>query len=199
MTNSRGAGRPRRSSRRTLEEAAAELFLEQTYDGTTVDEIASRAGVSRNTFFNYFSAKSDVLWVDFDETISALDGILAAMPEDGPVTDAVESALVHVASDHPRGRVPWALTQYELMGTLEVLKSSGLARFLIVSGTIERFIASRRGGRDELGAKAAASAVTAATAAAAAQWAASGVSRNSLESYVREAVHPVCEGFGASW
>ncbi|WP_245723663.1 TetR family transcriptional regulator [Paramicrobacterium humi] len=192
------AGRPRRSSRRTLEEAAAELFLEQTYDGTTVDDIATRAGVSRNTFFNYFSAKSDVLWVDFDETIGALRGILTGIPRHDPVMEGVEEALVHVAADHPSGRVPWALTQFELMGTLDVLKGSGLTRFLAVSGTLEAFITERERHADPLRAKAAAAAVTAAAAAAAARWAASGVSREPLEKYVRVAVHPVCEGFGAA-
>ena len=62
-------GRPRRSSTRALEEAAAELFLEQGYSHTTVDDIASRAGVSRATFFNYFHNKSDVLWVDVDRAL----------------------------------------------------------------------------------------------------------------------------------
>ena len=62
-------GRPRRSSTRALEEAAAELFLEQGYPHTTVDDIASRAGVSRATFFNYFHNKSDVLWVDVDRAL----------------------------------------------------------------------------------------------------------------------------------
>lgn len=46
------AGRPKASSRDTIEEAAAELFLEQSYAGTTIDEIAQRAGVSRATFLD---------------------------------------------------------------------------------------------------------------------------------------------------
>ena len=65
-------GRPRSSSRDVLEEAALELFLEQGYDSTTVDQIAQRAGVSRATFFNYFSSKADVLWCAVDEEIAAL-------------------------------------------------------------------------------------------------------------------------------
>ncbi|MBC7441420.1 MAG: TetR family transcriptional regulator, partial [Ramlibacter sp.] len=68
------AGRPRGSSRAMLEEAAAELFLEQTYAGTTIEQITRRAGVSRNTFFNYFRAKSDLLWVDVDAGLGGLPG-----------------------------------------------------------------------------------------------------------------------------
>lgn len=63
-------GRPRQSSRDVLEEAAQELFLEQGYDSTTVDQIAQRAGVSRATFFNYFSSKAEVLWCQVDEELN---------------------------------------------------------------------------------------------------------------------------------
>jgi AcrR family transcriptional regulator len=66
-------GRPRTSSRASLEEAATELFLEQGYTQTTIEQITSRAGVSRATFFNYFSSKSDVLWLEVDEALSRLE------------------------------------------------------------------------------------------------------------------------------
>lgn len=69
-------GRPRTSSRGVLEEAAIELFLEQGYESTTIDHIAQRAGVSRATFFNYFSSKADVLWCAVDDEIHALDADL---------------------------------------------------------------------------------------------------------------------------
>src|SRR5207302_2275362 len=46
------AGRRRLRHRLTL--AAIEKFLEQGYEATTVDEIASAAGVGRRTFFRYF-------------------------------------------------------------------------------------------------------------------------------------------------
>ena len=71
MTSS-ARGRPRTSSRDVLEEAALQLFLEQGYDSTTVDQISQRAGVSRATFFNYFSSKADVLWCAVDEEIALL-------------------------------------------------------------------------------------------------------------------------------
>ncbi len=195
MAEKRGVGRPRRSSRRTLEEAAAELFLEQTYDGTTVDEIALRAGVSRNTFFNYFDAKSDVLWVDLDEMIGALDGVLARTEASGNVIDDVHDALISVTSDVPASRVPWAFTQTDLMGLRDELQASGLARVLAVSRVLERYVENRVSESTAPRAKAAAVSITAAAAAAASQWANAGVSRHPLSEYMRDAIDPVCTGF----
>ena len=75
-----------------LADAAAELFLEQGYGRTTVDQIAARAGVSRATFFNYFPAKSDVMWLELDAAVAALPELLAASTEPTAVR-AVEDAL----------------------------------------------------------------------------------------------------------
>ena len=42
-------GRPRGTSRRTLELIALRLFAEQGFDETTIEQIAAEAGVSRRT------------------------------------------------------------------------------------------------------------------------------------------------------
>ncbi|GHD39014.1 TetR family transcriptional regulator [Mycetocola manganoxydans] len=190
-------GRPRRSSKRILEEAAAELFLEQTYARTTVDDIAQRAGVSRNTFFNYFGSKSDVLWVDFDETIERLSVELEASGPANPVMDAVGDAIVRVAASHPDDRVPWALTQVDLMGTRDDLEASGLRRFMKQAEVIRLFLSSRTAVDDGLQPQAVAFAVLGAAAAAAGVWASAGIGRRPLADYVAEAVDPVCAGFAA--
>jgi len=45
-----------------LTSAAIELFAEQGYEATTVAEIAERAGLTKRTFFRYFSDKREVLF-----------------------------------------------------------------------------------------------------------------------------------------
>jgi AcrR family transcriptional regulator len=42
-------------------DAAVTLFADNGFDETTVDEIARAAGVSRRSFFRYFSSKSDLM------------------------------------------------------------------------------------------------------------------------------------------
>ena len=45
-----------------LREAAMALYTERGYDGTTVAEIADRAGVTARTFFRHFADKREVLF-----------------------------------------------------------------------------------------------------------------------------------------
>ncbi len=59
-------------TRQRLTAAALELFSESGYDGTTVAQIAFRAGVTEMTFFRHFSSKADVLLDDpFDPLVAA--------------------------------------------------------------------------------------------------------------------------------
>ena len=194
-------GRPRRSSRRVLEEAAAELFLEQGYPGTTVDQIASRAGVSRNTFFNYFGSKSDVLWVDVDAALAGLERALAAGGET-PATDvadampSLQAALLGIAEERSNGAVPWALTQIELMDTAWELQASGLERLLRLQAVLRVSLARLAVRADELTIRSAAAALAGAIVAGAGAWAAAGVGRGELGDYLRRAIAPVVDGYG---
>ncbi|QRY40957.1 TetR family transcriptional regulator [Microbacterium hominis] len=101
------SGRPRATSRATIAEAASELFLERGYAETTVADITTRAGVSRSTFFNYFSSKADVLWSGFDERADTACATLAAGADpvsalralvDGFAPDSLALAITHAAA-----------------------------------------------------------------------------------------------------
>jgi len=196
-----GVGRPRRSSQSILEEAAAELFLEQGYPGTTVDQIAGRAGVSRNTFFNYFGSKSDVLWVDVDAALAGLERALAAAARTAR-TDAVQAmpalrtALLGIAEERSNGAVPWALTQIELMDTAWELQASGLERLLRLQAVLRVFLARLAPQADGLTVRAAAAATAGAVVAGAGAWAAAGVSRGELVDYLAHTIEPVIDGYG---
>ncbi|WP_234402073.1 TetR/AcrR family transcriptional regulator [Thermobifida halotolerans] len=78
-------------TRRSLQEAAFRLFLEQGYEGTTVARIAEEAGVSHMTFFRHFPTKEDVVLQD--EYDPMLEELVRAQPADAPPLDRVRAAV----------------------------------------------------------------------------------------------------------
>lgn len=61
--------------------AACDLFAEQGYDATSVQQVVDRAGVTKGGLYHYFGAKEDLLVemyrAIFSERLAALDAILA--------------------------------------------------------------------------------------------------------------------------
>jgi AcrR family transcriptional regulator len=186
-----GIGRPRVSSRRTIEEAAAELFLEQGYDRTTVDDIARRAGVGRATFFNYFPSKPDLLWVDVDEALDALRGELGSST--GELASVV-AGLRSVASRLGPERIPLVVTQLELIGGRHEVTAAGLSRIAALAAVLRA--ALERPGADPLLVDTVGAALAAATVSAWRAWAAGGVGRGELAPYLERALTIVTEGVG---
>ena len=77
--------------------AAIELFDEQGYEATTVAEIAERAGLTKRTFFRYFSDKREVLFSGSHELQRLwLEGVAAA-PADATPLAVVVAGLDPVA------------------------------------------------------------------------------------------------------
>lgn len=172
-------GRPRTSSRAALEEAALELFLEQGYTPTTIDQITSRAGVSRATFFNYFSSKADVLWVDVDEALASLGGDIdrgVALP------DALDALASRVAEGFP----PLIASHQETIGAAEDIRQEAGARVVDLAALIARSgVESRR-----------VWIVTGAIVQAALAWADAGVGRDHPREYLRGAAADAPELLG---
>ena len=188
-------GRPQASSRQMLQEAAFDLFLEKGYAATTIAEISRVAGVSRNTFFNYFTGKSDVFWVDIDDSASALSASLVAAPADQPIMAAIRTALLDVARGFGPGRVPWALTQYAMIGDIDQLQASGMSRLADHTRALVAFNDSRLQPAARPIGHAACYASLGAALAAAWDWASAGTSRGGLEPWLDAALTPLCSGF----
>ncbi len=74
-----------------IAEAAMELFLEKGFDATTVEEIAQAAGISRRSYFRYFSGKDE-----------ALAGAL----------DAIGRTIADELAQRPVGEAPWVCLKY---------------------------------------------------------------------------------------
>ena len=89
--------RKKQAVRQALEKAALELFDEQGFSNTTIDQIADAADVSRSTFFRYFGSKEAVLFSGYDEGGEQFaEFVLARPPEESPLV-AFASALIDLA------------------------------------------------------------------------------------------------------
>ena len=94
-------------SRGRLVDAALELFEERGFEGTTVTDIAARAGVTERTFFRHFSDKREVLFGGSAQLLDALVQAVAGAPADASALDAVEAGVA-VAAHEIQGRAAWA-------------------------------------------------------------------------------------------
>jgi DHA2 family multidrug resistance protein-like MFS transporter len=76
--------RKKARTRATIQSHALQLFREQGYDATTIDQIIDAAEISETTFFRYFPTKEDVvLQDDYDPVI--IDAYQKQPPELAPV------------------------------------------------------------------------------------------------------------------
>lgn len=169
-------GRPRSSSVADLEEAAVELFLEQGYESTSIDDIARRAGISRSAFFGYVGAKSDLLWHDVDQVVARVR-LVDGMPR-AAVIEAIAVALEPWAD-----RVPWMLRETAIMGTDAVLRQSAFERLEPLVARVERALRAAEG----RAALPAAAGLVAAVAAGIVEWSHDGRSRGSAADAARRA------------
>lgn len=85
--------RKKRQTRQALERAAFDLFTQQGYVETTVEDIAAAAQVSRASFFRYFGSKEDVLAADDDLRRERFMAALTGRPTEEPVLAAVKAAV----------------------------------------------------------------------------------------------------------
>jgi AcrR family transcriptional regulator len=98
-------------------EAAIDLFVRKGFQETTVDDVARAAGVSRRSFFRYFTTKDHLLGHNMVKLGDVLVAAVAASPaESSPnqvVHDAVMAGLLF-ATSHPRTRQVIEITSRNL-------------------------------------------------------------------------------------
>jgi AcrR family transcriptional regulator len=76
-----------------LTKAAYELYFERGFEDVTVAEIAARAGLTKRTFFRYFTDKREVLFSGAAAFQDAVVGAVIDAPRGVAPIDAVVSAL----------------------------------------------------------------------------------------------------------
>lgn len=85
--------RKKLATRRRIVDAALHRFAERGYEATTVEEIAAEADVSVTTFFRYFRAKDEVLFVDADRWGPEFRTAIEERPANEPDLVAIYHAL----------------------------------------------------------------------------------------------------------
>jgi mycofactocin system transcriptional regulator len=137
-------GRPPGTSRRHLELITLRLFADQGFDATTIDHIAAEAGVSKRTFFRYFSSKASVLWSEFDTEVATIREALADVPAEVPMMESIRRAVV--AASHYRAQdVPELRMRMNLIGSVPALQSSAAVHYDAWERAISDFVATRIG------------------------------------------------------
>jgi AcrR family transcriptional regulator len=130
-----------------IAEAATRLFIEQGFDATTVEQIATAAGISLRTFYRYCESKDDVLTSVVVTAGTRFAELIAGGSPELPLTEVVISAVLTAMEDqdHPNLR---------RNATTIMLKSPGLRqRWLSIAYNNEkvltRVLAARLGWQPE--------------------------------------------------
>ena len=90
MTSAPDAG-----ARARVLDAAVELFAQQGYDGTSVAQVISRAGVAKGGFYHHFASKEALLYEVYGDLIGRqLAGLEAVLARDLPPAETLR-ALIH--------------------------------------------------------------------------------------------------------
>lgn len=102
---------------------ALRLLLEQGFDSTSVEDLATAAGVSRSTFFRRYRSKEDVVFADQAQRLQDAAGVLAEHAEAGA------SALIPAALsvfDHHTARPELAQLRWRLLHEVSSLRDREL-------------------------------------------------------------------------
>jgi AcrR family transcriptional regulator len=125
-----------------LMKAAIELFEEQGYEATTVAEIAERAGLTKRTFFRYFSDKREVLFSGSQELQDLwLAGLAAAPAHASPL--AVVTAGLDPVADMFAERHPFARVRAQIVEANPELQERELIKLQSLAAAIKAALVQR--------------------------------------------------------
>jgi AcrR family transcriptional regulator len=88
-------GAPDAGARERVLDAAVELFAQQGYDGTSVSQVITRAGVAKGGFYHHFASKEALLFEVYGDLIGRqLAGMDAILDRRLPPAETLR-ALIH--------------------------------------------------------------------------------------------------------
>ncbi|MEU8680010.1 TetR family transcriptional regulator [Streptomyces sp. NPDC048611] len=149
MTAARGrptlTERRRQETRLEIAESAAALFSDQGYEATTVEDIASAAGISLRTFYRYCAAKEDALTPVMTSSVGVLVEELAGRPVGEPLSSAVAASFTSSTSARRLADPEQARRLVRVMGTVPAIRMRWLAAGREMQDQLVPVLAARKG------------------------------------------------------
>ncbi|PPF78795.1 TetR family transcriptional regulator [Subtercola sp. Z020] len=137
-------GRPHASSREQIAQHAFELFLERGFAATTIASIAKASGVSKTSFFRYYSSKSEIIWLAFDQHIDRLQTLLQQSDPGLPSLTAVRLAVLDALTRDTARDAVWR-QRFVLFDSSPELRDEESAHWNAWAGVISAFLVLRTG------------------------------------------------------
>lgn len=125
-----------------LAQAALELFAERGYEQTTVEDIATRAGVTKRTFFRHFADKREVLFGGGGDFEGFFVASLAAAPTLATPLEAISVALETVAASF-HGRHEFARRRHLVIVANPGLRERELVKLASVAAGLAETLRER--------------------------------------------------------
>jgi AcrR family transcriptional regulator len=108
----------------SLLDAAVALFNERGYEATSVDEVATRLGVTKSAIYHHVPSKGELLRLALDR---ALDALFAVTSETGATTGSAIERLEYVVRGSVRvlaAELPFVTLLLRLRGNTEVERTA---------------------------------------------------------------------------
>jgi AcrR family transcriptional regulator len=172
-------------ARGRLERAALELYSDQGFDKTTVEEIAARAGLTERTFFRHFADKREVLFGGAGALQEFLVTRVLEAPGSPAPIEAIAGALMAAGTDIFEERREFSRTRQAIVGGSVELRERELIKLATLAAALAE--ALRQRAVSDPGASLAAEAGIAAFRVAFEAWVEDATGK-SLAQFVRESV-----------
>jgi AcrR family transcriptional regulator len=130
------------NARGRLEQAALDLFGERGFEQTTVEDIATRAGLTKRTFFRHYADKREVLFGAGAEFQQVFVDSLAAAPPSATPLEAVAISL-QAGGEMLEGRRDFARRRQRVIAANPELRERELVKLASVAAALTEGLQER--------------------------------------------------------
>lgn len=141
-TDSGLRARKRADTHARIHQAALTLFGRQGFEATTLDDIATAAGVSRRSLFHYFGSKEDIVLSTKAGLGELIEAAVARRPTDEPLLAMAEHALTDMAADF---QGPEARALARLIHDTPALRAGDHAKYEMLERRLATALAAQKG------------------------------------------------------